>query len=203
MFQIGKVVTFEITGKKPRAPIVGWKLTNNVGYLITDQLDDTSVQLRPGEVQIISLEEKGTFYRISVVFIDSLQKTGMLFVLKGDDDNAMMMKTLRQSERFQCVIPASVGGTSTNGEVFVISDLSLTGISFQGMNATTITQESKIALTFNAGGLGEIKSQSVKVIRNLSDARRTKFAAHFEEMTETNKKILGMYLDLCRNWMMQ
>lgn len=198
MFSLGQTVTFEIDGKRASSTIIGWKLNNNVGYVVTDFLSDQSVRPKGGDGVIMSMENKGSNYRAVLVFIDALPKTGMLFVLKGNDENTILMKSLRQVERFQCLIPAKL--TGHDGEKIIITDISENGLSLKADAGTSLKPDTTMAVKFNAGGIGNVTDLNIQIIRANPDGGHIRFATKLVGASDENKRIIASYAEMCRKW---
>jgi hypothetical protein len=198
MFSIGQIVNCEIGGKKTTSTIIGWKLNNNVGYVVTDFFSQQVPPMKSGDAVIMSMENKGSNYRAVVVYTETLPKTGLLFVLKGDEENTILMKSLRLVERFQCLIPATIA--EHDNEKFIITDISENGLSLQTKEYVVLPPDSSVTVAFNAGGVGNIANLSLKIIRSKTDGDQTRYATKFDAISQENKDILSMYADLCRDW---
>ncbi len=210
MFEIGNDVFMEMDKKRTKTRLVAWKVRDGKGYLLVEPplVSGEFPPLRTGHGVVIRLENGGRIFNIPTVYIEPLKKTGLLMfsLLEG-----MEVKPLRSEDRIRCVMPIALAGDMAgNGTIKpvgegMVFDVSLGGLGFCSENALDLPPSGEVFLTFQPGGMGQVKNLKMKIIRINPIAHMYEYSGKFnitpdDQGDKDNVNILSAYLKFCNQW---
>lgn len=177
----------------------GWK-PGEQGYLLTEKPVAPLSPLTLGQEAVIRMEHDGILFGIAVTFRECLAKTDLCYFTFQDD---VISLSLRESERHPCLIQASISYSDdkfATKESGLIVDLGKRGVRFVTRVALHAEAGELLSVSFEAGGIGFIDRQKMRLMRVGNLGGRVEYAAQFVDMGNGHEELLNEYFTFCKEW---
>lgn len=199
MLGLGKEALIEYGRKRGPVIVRGWK-SGEQGYLLTEKPAAPMSPLTPGQEAVIRMEHDGILFGIAVTYRECLAKTDLCYFTFQDD---VISLSLREDERLPCLIQAGISYADdrfATKESGLIVDLGKRGIRFVTRVALHTEVGELLSISFEAGGIGFIDRQKMRLMRVNNLGGRFEYAAQFVDMGDGHGELLNEYFTFCKAW---
>lgn len=146
------------------------------------------------------MEHDGILFGLAVTYRDCLGKTDLCYFTFQDD---VISHSLRDDERLPCFIHAAISYADSPfaaKESGLIVDLGKRGLRFVTRIAMHAEVGELLSVNFEAGGIGFIGQQKMRLMRMNNLGGRYEYAAQFVDMCKEYDELLAEYLGFCKAW---